>query len=126
MHSSYSETVGQILPEGIERQLRSQLRALRFEHPQEYAKLQQLEVGKFLASKSLYNWLSEWELTKWDNDRRNEHLCFNLKNNTNRNNLWYRRQQNNFMKNNAAVQFPIIHEENNVGNIKNNFIYYNK
>uniref|UniRef100_A0A915M0T7 Uncharacterized protein n=1 Tax=Meloidogyne javanica TaxID=6303 RepID=A0A915M0T7_MELJA len=66
MHSSYSETVGQILPEGIERQLRSQLRALRFEHPQEYARLQQLEVGKFLASKSLHNWLSEWELSRWD------------------------------------------------------------
>ncbi|CAK5026117.1 unnamed protein product [Meloidogyne enterolobii] len=96
MHSSYSETVGQILPEGIERQLRSQLRALRFEHPQEYARLQQLEVGKFLASKSLHNWLSEWELSRWDGERKNnnELLCFNL--NNNRNNLWQRRHQRNF------------------------------
>nr|CAD2147988.1 unnamed protein product [Meloidogyne enterolobii] len=125
MHSSYSETVGQILPEGIERQLRSQLRALRFEHPQEYARLQQLEVGKFLASKSLHNWLSEWELSRWDSERKNnnELLCFNL--NNNRNNLWQRRQQRNF-KSDVAVQCGVIEEEpeNNVVNNNNNEEFY--
>ncbi|KAL7073612.1 hypothetical protein ACQ4LE_007634 [Meloidogyne hapla] len=124
MHSSYSETVGQILPEGVERQLRSQLRALRFEHPQEYARLQQLEVGKFLASKSLHNWLSEWELSRWDGERRNnELLYFNL--NNNRNSLWHRRQQRNF-KSDAAVQCEVIEEEseNNVVNNNNNVEHY--
>jgi hypothetical protein len=63
MHVSQSEKVGQLLPEGVERQLRAQLRSLRFGQPQEYAQLQQLEVRKFLSSKSVHSWLSEWELS---------------------------------------------------------------
>uniref|UniRef100_A0A914HHP0 Uncharacterized protein n=1 Tax=Globodera rostochiensis TaxID=31243 RepID=A0A914HHP0_GLORO len=53
-----------LMPEAVELGMRVRLRQLRFGQPEEYAQLEQVEVHKFLSSKSVHNWLSEWNLSR--------------------------------------------------------------
>ncbi|KAI3422064.1 hypothetical protein GPALN_012600 [Globodera pallida] len=54
----------ELMPEAVELGMRVRLRQMRFGQPEEYAQLEQVEVRKFLSSKSVHNWLSEWNLSR--------------------------------------------------------------
>ncbi|KAL3101255.1 hypothetical protein niasHT_028011 [Heterodera trifolii] len=64
LRSSRSEFgAADLVPPEVALGMRVHLRQMRFGQPQEYAQMEQNEVRKFLSSKSVHNWISEWNLS---------------------------------------------------------------